>query len=132
MDGGRVGEIIGRHVDRLDRGDRPAIRTGDALLALRQFRTHRWLVAEPRRHLPHQARYFGACLDEAEDVVDEQKHIAMLIIAEIFGYRQRRVADAESGARRLVHLAEQHHHALEDGWIFPLVVKIFFLSWPPP
>ena len=34
----------------------------------------------------------------------------MLIVAEILGHGQRRVADAEAGTGRLVHLAEHHHH----------------------
>jgi hypothetical protein len=34
----------------------------------------------------------------------------MLVVAEILGHRQRRMSDAEPGARRLVHLAEDHHH----------------------
>jgi len=108
--GGRVGEVVGRHVDGLDRGDRAGLGVGDAFFERRELGAHRRLVAQARRDLPEQARHLGAGLDEAKDVVDEQQHVAVLVVAEVLGHRQRRMADAKAAARQLVHLREQHHH----------------------
>ena len=106
----RIGKVVRRHIHRLDRGDGAAIRVGDALLQPRQLGAHGRLVAQARRHLAHQPRHFHAGLDEAKDVVNEQQHIAALIVAEVFGHGQRCMADTEAGTRRLIHLAEHHHH----------------------
>ena len=43
---GRVGVVVGRHVDRLDRGDRALLRRGDALLELAHLGQQRRLVAD--------------------------------------------------------------------------------------
>ena len=120
----RIGEIVRRHIDRLDRGDGAGVGVGDALLQPRQLGAHRRLIAQTRRHLPHQARHLHAGLDEAEDVVDEQQHVAVLVVAEILGHRQRRVADAEAAARRLVHLAEDHHHVRQHAGLLHLAVEL--------
>jgi hypothetical protein len=49
-------------------------------------------------------------VDETKKIVDEQQHGAVLVIAKILGDRQCRMADAETGTRGFVHLAEHHHH----------------------
>jgi hypothetical protein len=48
----------------------------------------------------------------------------MLVIPEILGHRQRRVAHAEPAARRLVHLAEHHHHVRQYACLLHLAVKL--------
>jgi hypothetical protein len=106
----RIGEIVCRHVHRLDRGDGAGIGVGDALFQLRQLGAHGRLVTQARRHLPHQAGHLHAGLDETENIVDEQQHVAMLVVAKVLGHGQRRMADAETRARGFVHLAEHHHH----------------------
>ena len=120
----RIGEIVRRHVHRLDRGDGAGIGVGDPLLQPRQLGAHRRLIAETRRHLAHQARHLHAGLDEAEDVVDQQQHVAVLVVAEVLGHRQRRVPDAEPAARRLVHLAEDHHHVRQHAGFLHVAVKL--------
>jgi hypothetical protein len=110
MHRGRVGEIVRWHIDRLDGGDGAGIGVGDALLQPRQLRPHGRLIAQARGHLTHEPGDLHAGLDEAEDIVDQQQHVTLLVVAEILGHRQRRVADAKATARRLVHLAEDHHH----------------------
>ena len=102
----------------------PAVGVGDALLQARQLGAHRRLVAQPRRHLAHQAGHLHAGLDETEDIVDEQQHVAVLVVAEILGHRQRRVAHAEPAARRLVHLAEDHHHVRQHAGFLHVAVKL--------
>ena len=93
----RIGEIVRRHIHRLDRGDGAGIGIGDALFQLRQLGAHGGLIAQARRHLPHQAGHLHAGLDEAKNIVDQQQHIAMLVVAKILGHRQRGMADAETG-----------------------------------
>ena len=72
----RVGVVVGGHVDRLQRGDRAALGRGDALLELAHLGGQRRLVADGARHAAEQRRHFGAGLREAEDVVDEEQHVA--------------------------------------------------------
>src|SRR5437763_8549184 len=48
----RVGEVVGRHVDRLHGGDRALARGGDPLLQLSHLGLERRLVADLRRHPP--------------------------------------------------------------------------------
>ena len=63
---------------------------------------------------PKQGRHFAAGLRETEDVVDEQQHVGAGRVAEIFGHRQGRKGHAQTGAGRLVHLAEDHARLLDD------------------
>ena len=120
----RIGEIIRRHIHRLDGRDGSGIGVGDTLLQPRQLGAHRGLIAEARRHLPHQAGHLGAGLDETENIVDEQQHIAPLVVPEILGHRKRGVAHAETAAGRLVHLAEHHHHVRQHAGCLHLAVKL--------
>jgi hypothetical protein len=48
----------------------------------------------------------------------------MLVVAEILGHRQRRRGRRENGARRLVHLAENHHHVRQHAGRLHLAVKL--------
>ena len=102
--GRRVGQIVGRHVDRLHRGDRALGRGGDALLQRAHVGGERRLVAHRRRDAAEQRRHFGARLREAEDVVDEEQHV-LALVAEVLGDGQAGQRDAGAGARGLVHLA---------------------------
>ena len=103
--GRRVGQVVGRHVDRLHRGDRALVRRGDALLQRAHVGGERRLIAHGRRNTAQQRRHFGAGLGEAEDVVDEEQHV-LALVAEVLGDRQAGEADAGAGARGFVHLAE--------------------------
>ena len=100
----RVGQVVGRHVDRLHRGDRALLRGGDALLQRAHVGGERRLIAHGGGDAAEQRRHFRARLGEAEDVVDEEQHV-LALVAEILGDGQARQADAGAGARRLVHLA---------------------------
>src|SRR6266516_2499621 len=59
-----VGEVVGRHVDRLDRGHRALVRRGDPLLQLAHLGRERRLVADGARHAAEERRDLGAGLDE--------------------------------------------------------------------
>ena len=102
--GAGIGQIVGRHVDRLDGGDRAGARRGDALLQLAHLGRERRLVPDGARHAAEQGRDLGARLHEAEDVVDEEQRV-LALVAEVLGHRQAGEADAQARARRLVHLA---------------------------
>ena len=101
----RVGQVVGRHVDRLHRGDRALRRGGDALLQRAHVGGQRRLITHGRRDAAEKGRHFRAGLGEAEDVVDEEQHV-LALVAEVLGNREARQRDAHARARRLVHLAE--------------------------
>ena len=102
--GRRVGQVVGRHVDRLHRGDRALGGRGDALLQGAHVGRERRLIAHRRGDAAEERRHLGARLREAEDVVDEEQHV-LALVAEVLGDGQAGEADAGAGARRLVHLA---------------------------
>ncbi len=111
---GRVGEIIGGHIDRLDRRHRRAGDRGDAFLQPRHFGRQRRLVADAGGQAAEQAGHLGARLNEAEHVVHQQQHVLVLLIAEIFGNRQRGQRRPPARAGRLVHLAIDQHGARQN------------------
>ena len=100
---GRVGEVVGGHVDRLHRRDRAGAGRRDPLLQLAHLGGEGRLVADGARHPAEQRRHLGARLDEAEDVVDEEQRV-LALVAEVLGHRQPGEADAQARSRRLVHL----------------------------
>ena len=58
-----------------------------------------------RGHAAQQRRYFRTGLREAENVVDEQQHVLLFFVAEIFGDGQAGQAHAQTRSGRLGHLA---------------------------
>src|SRR6266849_180714 len=96
--------IVSGNVNRLHRSNRSALRRSDALLQLADFGVEVRLVADGRRHAPEKCRYFGTRLHEAENVVDEEEHVQMLLIAKIFRDREAGETDAESCSRWFGHL----------------------------
>ena len=122
----RVGEVVGRHVDRLHGGDRADARRGDPLLELAHLGRERRLVADGARHAAEQRRHLGARLHEAEDVVDEEEDV-LALVAEVLRHRQAGEADAQARARRLVHLAVDERDAVDHarlGHLEPEVVAL--------
>ena len=125
--GRRVGEVVGRHVDGLDRRDRALAGRRDALLQLAHLGLQRRLVAHLRRHAAEQRGHLGAGLHEAEDVVDEEEHVLPLLVAEVLRHRQPRQGDAHARPGRLVHLAEDEHRLVDHarlGHLEPEVVAL--------
>ena len=106
----------------------PCASRGDPLLKLAHLGRESRLVADGARHAPEQRRDLGACLDEAEDVVDEEQDVAAsALVAEVLGHRQPGEADAQSGARGLVHLAEDERGRADHarlGHLEPEVVAL--------
>src|SRR5580658_2023687 len=96
----RIGEIIGRYIYRLNGGDGTGVRVSDTLLKARQLSAHGRLITQSRWHLSHQARHLHSGLDEAENVIDQQQYVAVLVVAEILGHRQRCMPYAKARAWR--------------------------------
>ena len=81
-------------------------------------RTHllreRGLIADGGGHAPEERRNFAARLHEAEDVVDEEEHVLILAVAEVFRHREPRERRAHPHAGRFVHLPEDERRLIED------------------
>ena len=110
------------------RRDRALLGRGDALLQVAHLGGQRRLVAHRRGHATQQGRYLRARLREAEDVVDEQEDVASLLVAEVLGHGQRREAHPLAGARRLVHLAEDHDGLRQDARLGHLAQEVVPLA----
>ena len=126
--GGRVGEVVGRDVDRLHGGHRAVARRGDALLQLAHLGLERRLVADLRRHPAEQRRDLRARLDEAEDVVDEEQHVLAALLAEVLRHRQARQRDAHARSGRLVHLPEDEDRLVDDPRLLHLEPEVVALA----
>src|SRR5207253_1351504 len=96
----------------------------DALLQITHLRRERRLIADGARHAPEKRGDLGAGLREAEDVVDEHEHVRVFLVAEILGHRQPAQSDAQTRARRLVHLAVDQRDVLEDSRFLELEIEI--------
>ena len=124
----RVGEVVGRHVDRLDRGDRALAGRRDSLLEVAHLRLQGRLVADRGGHPPEQRRDLGAGLDEPEDVVDEEQHVLAALLAEVLRHGQPGERHPEARARRLVHLAEDQHRLVDDAGLLHLEPEVVALA----
>ena len=111
---GRIGRIVGRDVHGLDRRDCTAACRGDTFLQRTHFGGQRWLVTYCGGHTAEERGHFAARLREAENVVDEEQGVGTGLVAEIFGHREGRESDAETGSGRLVHLAEDHARLIDN------------------
>ena len=110
----RVGQVIGRDIDCLNRCDGTILRRCDALLELAHLGCQRRLVPDGGRHTSQKGGHLGACLRETEDVVDEEQDVLLLHVTEILRNRQPRKTDSHTGSRRLVHLSEDQRRLVDD------------------
>ena len=85
----RIGQVVRRHINGLERGDRALLGGRDAFLQVTHFRGERGLVTDRTGRTPQQRGNFRTGLRETENVVDEQKHVLVLFVTEIFRDRQR-------------------------------------------
>jgi len=100
-----ISKIISWHVDGLDRGDGSGLGRGNSLLEGTQICGEGWLVSDSGWDTSEEGRHFGASLGEAEDVVDEEEHILVLLISEVLSDGETSEADTSSGTGWLVHLS---------------------------
>ena len=126
--GGRVGQVVRRHVNGLHGGDGALLGGGDPLLQGAHFRGQRGLIAYGRGHTAQQRGHFRARLSETEDVVDEQKHVLMLFIPEVLGHGQAGQGHAHTGSRRLVHLAVDQRGLGKHAAFLHFVVQVVALA----
>ena len=126
----RIGVVVGGHEDGLQRRDRALLRRGDPLLEVAHLGGQRRLVAHRRGHAAEERGDLRARLGEAEDVVDEEEDVAPLLVAEVLGHGEGRQADAQAGAGRLVHLAEDHDGLVDDARLGHLAEEVVPLARP--
>ena len=123
-EGGRVGVVVGGHIDGLEGSDGAATGGGDALLELAHLVCEGGLVADCGRHAAQEGGDFGAGLDKAEDVVYEQQHILVLDIAEILGDGHAGETDTEADAGGFIHLAEDQSGFFQNAGFFHLQEEV--------
>ena len=130
----RVGEVVGRYVDRLHRGDRALTGRGNTLLQIAHVGGQGGLIADRRGNAPQKCRDFGPGLGKAEDIVDEEQNVLALFVTEVFGQGQPRQANPSACPWRLVHLAVDEGRLgagtveLDDAGIDHLMVEVVALA----
>ena len=122
--GSGIGEIVRGDIDRLDGCDGSLARRGDTLLEDAHIRREGRLVSDGGWDTPKQGRYLRACLREAEDIINEEKDIALLDIAEVLRHRETRESDARTRSRGFVHLSEDHGGLVDDTRVLHLMVEV--------
>ena len=115
--GSGVGQVVGRDIDRLDRGNGTLLGRGDSLLQLSHFGAQSRLITHRRGDTPQQRRDLGARLRESENVVDEEQDVPHTALTEMFGNGQCRQCDSQAGAGRLIHLTEDQRGMVQHGVI---------------
>ena len=98
-------EICSLHSFYLDRCDGSLLGGGDTLLHGSHVSCKGRLVTNSRWDTTKQSRHFAAGMGEPEDVVDEEKHVLTLLVAEILGNSQTGKSNTSTSARGLVHLS---------------------------
>ena len=100
----RVGQVVRRDIYRLERSDRAFLGRGNAFLESAHLGGKSRLISNGAGGAPEQGRDFRAGLREAEDVVDEEQHILVLLVTEIFCDGKTGQSHAQTGTRRFIHL----------------------------
>src|SRR5690606_37656243 len=125
----RVGQVVRGNVDGLHGGDRAYLGGGDALLQNTHFLGQGRLIAHGGRHTAQQRGHFGTGQGVAVDVVDEQQNVAAFV-TELLGHGQAGQGDAQTVARRLVHLTVHHRDLVQDVGVLHLVVEVVPFTGP--
>ena len=127
--GGRrgIGQVVGRDIHGLNRGDGTGLGGGDALLQDPHFRGQCRLIAHGRGHAPEQGRHLDPRQGVTVNVIDKEQHVTALV-AEMLGDGQPRQPHAQTVAGRLVHLAVDQRHLVEHATFLHLVVEVITLA----
>ena len=120
----RVGEVIGRYIYSLNGCDGTGLGGSDSFLQFADIGCERWLVTYGRRHTAEQCGYFGACLYETENVVDEEQYVLALFITEVFCHGQTCQGDSHTSSRRFVHLAIDQCYFVQDAGVFHFAPEV--------
>ena len=106
----RVSKVIRRDVDRLERSDRPFGGGSDSLLHRSHLGREGRLVTHSGWGAAEKCGHLGTSLRETENVVDEEQHVLVLLIAEELCHRESGERNAKTGTWRLVHLTVDQCH----------------------
>ena len=124
----RVGQVVRRHIDCLNGSNGTVLRGSDTLLKFTDIRCQCRLISYCGRHTAQQRGNLGACLHETEDIVDEQKHVLMLLVTEILRHGKSGLRHTHTRSRRLVHLSEDQSGLLQNAGFFHLAPEIISLT----
>ena len=125
---GRVRQVVCRDIDGLHRGDGTLVGGGNAFLQRTHIGGQRGLVAHGGGHVPQQGGDLRARLDKAENIVYEKQYVLPALIPEILRDGQGREGRSQSGAGRLVHLAEHKGGLVNDPGLVHLVPQVISLA----
>ena len=107
---GRVRQVVRRNIHGLHGCDGTVLGGSDAFLKIRHFLRQVRLVTHGGRRAAQQGGHFRPRLGETENVVNEEKYVLVLLVAEVFRHRQGGQGHAQTGAGRLVHLSVYQGH----------------------
>lgn len=131
--GGRVSQVVSRHVDRLDGSNRALVGGGDTLLHSTHVDGQGGLVTDGGGDTTQKGGHLGTGLGETENVVNEDQHVLTLVVTEVLGNGQTGKRDTGTGTRGLVHLTEHQGDLgvtveLNDTSLLHLVVQVVTLT----
>ena len=128
----RVCQIIRRHIDRLYRCDGTILCRCDTLLQLSHFCRKGRLISNGTRHTSQQGAYFTTCLGKTEDIVDEQQHVLMVMITEVFRHRKTCQTNTHSGTRRFIHLSVNQYGLIQDTAVLHFMIHVISFTGSLP
>jgi len=98
----RISQIIGWHVDGLDGSNGSLGGGGNTLLHQTHVDGEGWLITDGRWETTEKSGHLGTGLGEAENVVNEEKHVLSLDITEVLGNGETGKGDTSTGSRGLL------------------------------
>ena len=119
----RVGKVVGRNVNSLNRGNRTLFGRRNTLLQVAHLGSQRWLIPYSRWHTTKQRRYLGACLREAEDVVDKQQNV-LTLVTEVLSRGKTSQANTQTCSWRLIHLTVNQAGFIDNARFFHFEVQV--------
>jgi hypothetical protein len=102
---GGIGKIISGYEHSLDGSDGSVSGGGNSFLEGTQIGGEGRLVTDSGRDTSEKGGHFGASLGESEDVINEQKHILVLFVSEVFSNGESGKSNTGSSTWGLVHLS---------------------------
>jgi len=114
--GSGIGQIISGHVDGLHGSNGSGSGGSNTLLEGTHIGGEGGLISDSGWDTSEKGGHLRASLGETEDVVDEKKHILVLLISEVLSDGESSETDTSSGTRGLVHLTV-HEGGLGSGAI---------------
>ena len=124
----RVRKVIGRNIDGLYRRDGAILSGCNTLLQSTDICGQGRLIAYCRRHTAEQCRYLRTCLNETEDVINEQQYVLMLNITEVLSHRKTRQGNTHTCAWRLIHLPIDQRRLIDNARFSHLTPKVIALT----